>query len=114
CSTMLHTPLTTSLKNKKETLSTVNSFIYIAQDSELFSEVEQKILKFEKEKEADEKRITDQEYALSNQVRMSATTLLCNGRFFMQRLQNKKESHIVCLIFVTGDGDASVWTTCCL
>jgi hypothetical protein len=33
-----------------------------------FSEVEQKILKFEKEKEADEKRITDQEYALSNQV----------------------------------------------
>jgi hypothetical protein len=33
-----------------------------------FSEVEQKILKFEKEKEADEKRIDDREYALSNQV----------------------------------------------
>jgi hypothetical protein len=33
-----------------------------------FSEVEQKILKFEKEKEADAKRIADLEYALSIQV----------------------------------------------
>ncbi|KAL5681546.1 hypothetical protein ACJX0J_007931, partial [Zea mays] len=33
-----------------------------------FSEVEQKILNFEKEKEADAKRIADLEYALSSQV----------------------------------------------
>jgi hypothetical protein len=33
-----------------------------------FSEVDQKILKFEKEKEADAKRIADLEYALSIQV----------------------------------------------
>jgi DNA repair exonuclease SbcCD ATPase subunit len=33
-----------------------------------FSEMDQKIIKFEKEKEADAKRITDQEYALSIQV----------------------------------------------
>jgi hypothetical protein len=48
-----------------------------------FSEVDQKIMKFEKEKEADAKRIADLEYALSIQVsfvkrRRSATMLLCN------------------------------------
>ena len=38
--------------------------------------MDQKILKFEKEKEADEKRITDQEYALSNQVRLHRSEVI--------------------------------------
>jgi hypothetical protein len=57
-----------ALKKDKIMLSLVERLKTSEAKLARFSEVEQKILKFEKEKEADEKRIADREYALSNQV----------------------------------------------
>ncbi|KAL5657506.1 hypothetical protein ACJX0J_030669, partial [Zea mays] len=59
----------------------------------LFSKLEQKILKFEKEKEADAKRIADLEYALSIQVGLHRSEVAGLEKN-MQRLKNEKESHI--------------------
>jgi hypothetical protein len=57
-----------ALEKDKILLSLVERLKASEASLDKFSEVDQKILKFEKEKEADGKRIADLEYALSIQV----------------------------------------------